>query len=417
MRMRYEPTTHGTGPLGDRAGFALPAAILALAIVAVLITGGFHMANQEHRVGISSERGTQAFYVAEDGLSRALEAWGTGFAGSTPWAFGDPIQFQGPRGSASVRAMRVGADELYYVESVGRIDEGGALQNGAERAVGMMVRRRVAELSINGALTTQGEVQLRGSSEIHGEDWIPGGWDHCPAAGPTRPGVIVGPGGDVDVRGGNEEERLTGDPPWTVDDEIGDNTFEEFGGLTWDELTSMADIRIPADGSSGETYNIGTTLASLDLEGNCDSWDLVGQTGDILNWGYPYERDDPDALLAPCHTWFPVIHVAGNAQIQSNGYGQGILLVDGDLDLRGDLNYFGVIIVQGQLETQGGANPRIVGGAIARNADLDLQTYVGSSVIQYSSCAVNEAIQNASALSSLTPLARRSWVDLSAGSW
>lgn len=397
-----------------REGFALPAAILALAVVAILLAGGFHMANQEQRIGMSAERGTQAFYVAEDGLTRALVGWrnwGSSFSGAPAWTFGDPVQFDGPRGQAVVRAMKVD-DNLFYLQSQGQIDEGGALSPGARRALGLMVRRTTADIAVDAALTTQGDVQLRGSSEIHGEDQVPSGWNHCPTAGATRPGVVVGAGGSVEVQGGNEEQRLTGDPPWEEDEDVGDHTFEEFGGMTWNDLVQQADIRIPDDGTSGGTYTISDTEATLDGDGNCDAYDIHNGTGDMWNWGYPYERDDPDATLAPCHDWYPIIYVDGDARIQSNGYGQGILLVEGNVDLRGDFNFYGVIIAQGTLETQGGANPRIVGGAIARNADLDLQDYVGSSVIQYSSCAVTEAVQNAAGLTSVAPLARRSWMDV-----
>lgn len=406
---RQDPTR-----AGDRRGFALPAAILALAVVAVLLVGGFHLANQEQRVGMSAERGTQAFYVAEDGMSRALTGWtsfSASFSNAPAWTFGDPVQFDGPRGRAIVRAMRVD-DQLFYMESQGEVDEGGALPNAARRALGLMVRRRTAELEVDAALTTQGDVQLRGSSEIHGEDLVPPDWEHCPTAGETLPGVLVGTGGSVSVQGSNEETRLTGNPPWDESDEISDQTFSEFGGMTWAELVQSADIRIPDDGTSGGTYTISSTGATLDGDGNCDIYNIDDGTGNMENWGYPYERNDPSATLAPCHDWSPVIYVAGNARIQSNGYGQGILLVDGNVDLRGDFNFFGIIIAQGTLETQGGANPRIIGGAIARNADLDLQTYVGSSVIQYSSCVVDQAIQNASGLTSVAPLARRSWVDI-----
>ena len=42
--------------------------------------------------------------------------------------------------------------------------------------------------------------------------------------------------------------------------------------------------------------------------------------------------------------------------MQSGGVGQGILLVDGTLDLRGNFVFYGLIIVQGSFETQGSGN-------------------------------------------------------------
>jgi hypothetical protein len=397
----------------DRRGFALPAAILALAVVAILLTGGFHFANQEQRVGMSSERATQAFYMAEHGLGQAMTTFTPAMAGN--WSFGSPVTVNESQGSYTLRAMRVD-ERLYYIESTGTVT-GGAFPAPAQRTLGMLIRRNSADIEVEAALTTQGGVELRGNSEIHGVDRVPTGWDHCPITNDSVPGVIVGDGGSVGIRGGNEENRLTGDPPWTEDESVSDETFNTFGDMSWADLVAQADIVIPTDGSAGGTHTINDTQATLDGDGFCDRWNMSTGTGSLLNWGYPYEKTNSSATLAPCHDWFPIIYVNGNARIQSNGYAQGILLVDGDVDLRGNFNFFGIIIAQGQLQTQGGNNPRIVGGAIARNADLDLQTYVGSSVIQYSSCVIGETISNASGMSWMAPLTRRSWVDLTGASF
>jgi hypothetical protein len=103
----------------------------------------------------------------------------------------------------------------------------------------------------------------------------------------------------------------------------------------------------------------------------------------------------------------------GALTLQSNGYGQGILLVDGDLQVRGGFTFFGIIIVQGTFTTGNGTN-RIFGAVMASNAaDLN-QTFLGTSTIQYSRCAVTRAVLNNAALARARPLAERSWVDLSA---
>lgn len=93
--------------------------------------------------------------------------------------------------------------------------------------------------------------------------------------------------------------------------------------------------------------------------------------------------------------------------------GQGILLVDVDLDLRGNFQFNGVIIVQGDFETQGSGN-RVLGGVMAANASLENQTLNGGSEVQTSTCAVSRAILNNASLTRPRPLARRSWMDLSA---
>lgn len=407
------PSGPGPASVEDRAGFALPAAILVLAVVAILIAGGFHLANQEQQVGISSERSTHAFYLAESAMGEVLSNWSPGMAGSTMWEFGAPMVRTDPRGSASVQVMRID-NRLYYMESSAVVDEGGALSQGAQRTLGLMVRQHSADFPVDAALTTQGQVRLRGSSLIDGQDRIPPTWNQCPPIGPTRPGVRLADGGSVDV-GGSADVR--GDPPHMVDTELDDDSFTQFGDVSWDDLVAMATIVIPADGSSGGTHTINNTFPSLDGDGNCNVYDRSTGSGDMWNWGEPTYRDDPDHQYAACHNHYPIVYVNGNARIQSNGVGQGILLVEGDVDLRGNFNFYGILITQGSLETQGGADPRIVGGAIARNVELERQSYVGSSQINFSSCVINEVMTHAQGLNWAFPLASRAWADVTGGAF
>ena len=87
--------------------------------------------------------------------------------------------------------------------------------------------------------------------------------------------------------------------------------------------------------------------------------------------------------------------------------------MDGDLDLRGNFVFYGIIIVQGSMGTQGSGN-RVYGGVMASNAAFDSQSLVGGSAVTNSTCAVNRALRENSSLTRVRPLASRSWVDLSA---
>jgi len=89
------------------------------------------------------------------------------------------------------------------------------------------------------------------------------------------------------------------------------------------------------------------------------------------------------------------------------------MLVDGDLDLRGNFAFYGIIIVQGNMSTQGQGN-RIWGGVLASNADFDTQALTGGSVVTNSTCAVRRAVKESLSLTRVRPLVARSWVDLSA---
>jgi hypothetical protein len=179
------------------------------------------------------------------------------------------------------------------------------------------------------------------------------------------------------------------------DPSINDATFTQFGDLSWADLTGMADITL-----SGGTLN--NMHPDSTAAGQCNTGQAFSS-----NWGNP---ENPGAA---CYGWYPIIHIAGNASIQSGGVGQGVLLVDGDLDLRGNFAFYGLIIVQGNMETQGSGN-RVWGGVMASNADFDTQSLTGGSVVTNSTCAVRRAIQQNSSLTRARPLAARSWVDLSA---
>jgi hypothetical protein len=187
---------------------------------------------------------------------------------------------------------------------------------------------------------------------------------------------------------------LTGTPAVYEDTSISDSTFTQFGDQSSADLTALADIQLP-----GGTY--GSLAPDSTALGVCNTGQAYAN-----NWGNP---ENPGAA---CSSWFPIIHVSGTAKIQGGGVGQGIMLVDGDLDLRGDFVFHGIIIVQGRVATQGSGN-RILGGVMASNATFDTQALVGGSVVTNSTCAVARTLVNSGA-TRVRPLTARSWVDLSA---
>ena len=85
-----------------------------------------------------------------------------------------------------------------------------------------------------------------------------------------------------------------------------------------------------------------------------------------LNWGEPWYPAVP-ATASVCQNWFPIIYRPGNLKLQG-GRGQGILLVDGDLELAGGVEFFGIVLVKGRLNTTGNGN-KINGAVMARNVD------------------------------------------------
>ncbi len=375
----------------DRRGFALPAAILALVVVAVLLVGGMQLARQESRIGMSTERSSQAFYVAEAGMNQVLGTWTPPEAGMTTW--GDPLFLNGASGPGTwaVSVTRVDAQSYFFVSTSAIPAGAGGAQ--ASRQLGVLARIFTINLDPPAALLTRGTVRVAGSAQIRGADQTPSNWgaDICAYPPEDLPGVVTDSDGNVELDG---QGAVSGTPAWVRDPSLTEEDFTNFGGASWEDLVALATITHPPGG-------INTMGPSFNGDGSC-------QYSNILNWG------DPLNPGSTCGNYFPIIHVPGNARIQSGGVGQGILLVDGDLDLRGGFQFYGIIIVQGSFNVQGGGaqGPRISGGVMARNADLETQSYVGSSIVQNSRCAVKRAVLNNSDLSRMRPIAERSWVDL-----
>jgi type II secretory pathway pseudopilin PulG len=375
---------------GNQQGFALPTAIVALVLVAIMVVGGFSSVSQEYRIGVGSQLSSEAFYAAEEAITRVLADWNPAVVGVLPLF--EPLTLNGAvDGSEWEVDIRRVSDRSYFLDSRATVVERGILA-GATRRIGAMVKVRTAELAPPAALTTRGNVSVRGTAEVHGGNVNPITWGGvCTAPDPSSdaPGVMTDATGNVTLGGSAE---ITGNPASVQNPNITAGTFQTFGDLSWAELIELADKRYP-----GGTFN--GTGPVLDALGQCNR-------AAASNWG------DPINPGGACGNYFPIIHITGTALIQSGAVGQGILLVDGDLELRGNFIWHGVVIVQGTLGTQGSGN-RIMGGVWAGNADLDNQALVGGSVVQYSTCAAERAILNNTSLSRARLLPQRGWVDLS----
>lgn len=371
----------------------MPAAIGALVIMAALVSAGFYMARQELRIGVASNYANMAVNVAQAGANEVMANWNGYQLGNVP-VWGDTtIVDTTDVGVWTVNIMNTN-NVIYYLDATGEITQGEAW-GGATRNIGIVTRLIFADIDPPAALTTRGTVAVKGTAAIVGADSPPPAWTGYCDTTINKTGVMTNDTTQVSTSGGG---TIDGSPPYDEDTGIVDETFTNFGDLDWTELSTLAQLEGKDVSSAGS--NINSTQPALDGAGNCDE-------SRFDNWG--------DTIpSAPCGSYFPLIYHGGpDLRIQSGGYGQGILLVDGNLDLRGGFVFHGIIIVQGTFQTQG-AGERIVGAVMASNAELDQMSMSGGSEIQYSSCAVQRAILNNSSLSRARPLANRSWIDLSA---
>lgn len=121
-----------------RRGFVLVAALVALVIIALLVTGAFFASGQEMIVARNELRDQQAFSFAEYGAAKALESWNT--AASDSMTAGQTQRL----GTLSREFLQSDAivtkldTALYLVTADGRMSS--ADTPGLRRRVGILVR-------------------------------------------------------------------------------------------------------------------------------------------------------------------------------------------------------------------------------------------------------------------------------------
>ena len=379
--------------LRDERGMALAVAIFALVVAGALIAGAFFAGNQEQRVGQNTLRVQQSFGAGEEALNEIVANWqpqtynkvsiypADSIIIPTTNTAGGTGQFGG--------VIRKLNNYLYQVDLTGRDNASAAgrlFNGGARQRIGEFVRIRLLDMGIGGALTTQGSIKLSGNAYVDGRDHIPAGWSssNCDTIGDTTKAGVRAPDSAVVQTGSGA--HLGGNPPFLKDTSVHSSTFTQFGDISYNDLAASATLQLPAG-----TYK---TDPTTDATGACDKTNTS-------NWG---DGMNPSAA---CGNYFPIIHVAGDATLNGDE-GQGILLVDGDLSIQGAYQFYGITIVRGSLKTAGGGatEAHFWGAVMAANVDLELNSLSGNATLNYSKCAIIQALNMTGVIA---PDRSRSW--------
>lgn len=374
----------------SREGFALAVAMFAIVVIGTLIAGIFFASLQQNRMSRNQQLQTRAMAVAEYGVSRTMftdwkgSSWNTMAIGAVD---STSNTFTSHGATARVKVTRIGdaATPVFLIASEG--SAGSLLGAQARRRTSLIATLQPFGINLLGALTTRGALQMGGSSYINGNDTPFAGWG-CPGAGPALPGVATGDSSLITTSGCNNLNCVAGNPPIEEDPAAQDtSTYFNYGnGVQWAQLTAMAKY-------------VGTgTLAPAPV--------AVGtacQTGLATNWGDPNRAATP----GPCEDYFPILYAPGNLNLLG-GIGQGILLVEGDLHVAGGFQFYGPIIVRGDLDTQG-TGGHFNGGVMAANVNLAQNVVLGNAVITYSSCILAKVLQSTAIP---TPMVDRPWAEL-----
>jgi hypothetical protein len=113
----------------------------------------------------------------------------------------------------------------------------------------------------------------------------------------------------------------------------------------------------------------------------------------------PFNLGEPrrDAgYVSQCTGYFPIVHgTASRLYFAAGTRGQGILLVDGDLELVGGFEWVGLIIVRGQMKVTGTGN-KITGAILTEGVDVATAGGIGGDAeVHFSKCAIDRAVNGA----------------------
>lgn len=352
----------------NRRGMALFISIVAIIVVGGLVSAVLATTTLEQRTGETARRQNQAFAVADAAMGGVVANWLGGSWNTMAVGASTAISGTSPNGTGTYTGSvsRIN-DEIFLLDVTGRDRNSSARQR-----LAMLVKLRILKFDISAALTTRGNGSIGGSGEVSGEDTPP--WPaECPPPGPPEAGIRHPDPSDLNFIGGcNGASCVTGDPNVEADPTVNDNTFFNYNDNDWESLKASATLVIP-----GATY---TQLKPSVAASQCN-------LSDTKNWGEPLRP----ATIAQCVNYFPIIFVDGDAHL-SNGRGQGILMVNGDLELTGGFEFAGVAVVRGRLKSVGNGN-KVTGGVLAANVELDNTQVLGNATLRFSRCAIEKAQQ------------------------
>ena len=393
LRTRMTPVKDRSRVTGARRGTALVLVLIAVVVLAVLSSGAILGSLQELRSSHNEQMAQRALTTAEYGLNQQLASWPSTRSGMAFGAVDSLKVAVGTGDTAAVSVMRLNS-RSYWIVSVGRTNRSsGRLE--AQRQVSLLVNVSVASTTAGAALTAKGQTTDKGSSTVSGRESHPTGWTDC-AAGRDTFAIARNPGGgegDDDSDDGDDDD---GDSQQGASAIVGGtyrdpnaaklSTYENFGSETWSTLVAKANVSSASQPASPAPAGNSTTC-----------------TKSSSNWGEPYRNG---AYIAGCTDYYPIIYASNNLKL-TGGRGQGVLLVNGNLDVSGNFYFTGLIVVTGNVKVTGTS---VFRGAVLAEGNIDTE---GNSDVRYSSCAVGNSLKNLSGTGGgITRAGKRSWVQL-----
>jgi hypothetical protein len=389
--------------------------LFALVIMGAVLSGSFMAVRLDKNSATATTYAADAQGAAEAGLAEMYALWDPTVESVMPvWdgtpatELGRPLHTLGASGSLrqfadSVRRLNT---QLFLVRGYGvRIDASGNVLS--RLGVAQFFRIVKPSISVNAAVTTMDPLTLNGNSfRISGIDTIPEQWGlgECPPLDPGNTDDVVGirsaSGSGV---GGADLDNVFGFPVKFVanDATITDADFQDYLDYTYTTLAAQPGAKVLPDNAP---YNgVAPVIDYTTSPSSCDK-------SSALNLGEPYRNPPTGGAVTQCYGYFPVVHGTGSQlKFAAGNRGQGTLLVDGDLELAGDFEWTGLIIVKGAIKINGNGN-KLTGAVFAQGVDILTAGAVSGNVeIKYSKCAIDKAVGGATLAA---PLGQRSFTHI-----
>ena len=392
--------------LRDRQGVALPIAVFALLIVTVLITGVLLTSSTELAVSGAHQDATTQLYTAEGAIEDyATRRLSHAVAYDLAFNLPDPNPFPyTPPGGSSADGVTMTVTQLSETPNPGfpepdRTYALTATPVRGGRTVTAMTRltSKILQITDLVPIWSGTKLALKGDTNV----WKSS--DKCP----TGPAAV-----DAIQYSGTTAPTIT--PGVTVqDNDIQPTTIRPLDYISATFGTTLGGLMKAAnDGAGPHIYWGPLAWGNSNRQVDSDKDRLTN-----LNWGCPKDilvtANNPNpCVLDGDENYYPLVGIDARSSSSSNpwgrvtvngNHGQGVLVVtNGDLDIQGNFQFCGVIVVEGSIKlnaTGGGAQkPKIEGAVIALgqggpNADdayVGDNTVAGSPQISYNRCCIQK---------------------------
>jgi len=355
----------------ERRGFAIPFAVLVIALLTIMLAGGFSLVSAERRSVADQKSQVSAFRIAEQGLELYLVRRDSLLQGNPTYTrvpgASESIRVNMTGGYADVSLTRLrpptGSQSGLYVIRAKGTETAGAYAGSPQgvRTVAQYVLWEPAPMQVLAGWTALSGLQKNGNAGTLG------GIDMCGDSAAVA-GVVVpmNPGYTGKV-------VAVGNPP--VDSVAPDSVEIDWNGI---------------------------------VNGNMIQPTIVIPPGAFPPW----------STFAADTTYYPIIRINQSDYSIPNS-GRGMIIATGNVSINGNLTWHGVLLVGGNITSNGnngggsGADSVMAGATVSGlNVKLGIpvplpSTANGTKQYQYDSCEVAKATTTMGALVTL----RNTWVD------